>query len=153
LKKFVLAVAVLALVACSGQQHGVIDATPAIVKEVKVVEVIEVKIDFSILTENIYFDFDKDELTDESIAILTKKVIWLKKHKDIDLVIEGHCDKRGTGDYNLDLGMRRAERARDFLMENGIDPARMELETYNSDVLADASNHSMNRRCEFIPIN
>ena len=66
--------------------------------------------------EDIYFDFDRSTLTAESQRILTQKAMWLKANNDVKVVIEGHCDNRGTNEYNLALGDRRAAATKSFLV-------------------------------------
>jgi peptidoglycan-associated lipoprotein len=76
-------------------------------------------------SENIYFDFDKSELTAEARAVLVKKAEYLKANRGYDVRIEGNCDERGTNEYNLALGERRAHAAKDFLESLGVSENRM----------------------------
>jgi len=71
-------------------------------------------------SETIHFDFDKSELKPEARAILVKKAEWLRMHPEFSVRIEGHCDERGTNEYNLALGERRANAAWKFLNALGI---------------------------------
>ncbi len=83
--------------------------------------------------EDIYFEFDRSTLTAESQDILTKKAIWLKANSNVKVVIEGHCDNRGTNEYNLALGDRRASATKSFLVDLGISPSRMVTISYGEE--------------------
>ena len=83
--------------------------------------------------EDIYFDFDRSTLTAESQEILTQKAIWLKANNNVKVVIEGHCDNRGTNEYNLALGDRRAAATKAFLVDMGISPSRMVTISYGEE--------------------
>jgi peptidoglycan-associated lipoprotein len=82
---------------------------------------------------NIYFDFDKSELTAEAQAVLMKKADYLKKNSKYAVRIEGNCDERGTNEYNLALGDRRAHAARDFLATLGVSEGRMSTISYGEE--------------------
>jgi len=102
---------------------------------------------------NIYFDFDKYDLRPDAIERLKKIGDYLKKNSDITILIEGHCDERGTREYNLVLGEQRALSARNFLINYGISPKRLYTVSYGEDVPADPGHNeeawAKNRRCEF----
>jgi len=103
--------------------------------------------------EKIYFDFDKSELKMDARAILAKKAEWLRKHPEFSLRIEGHCDERGTIEYNLALGERRANAAWKFLNALGISGSRMSTISYGEENPADPGHNAAawarNRRDEF----
>ncbi len=103
--------------------------------------------------ENIHFDFDKSELKPEARAILVKKAEWLRNNEDFSVRIEGHCDERGTNEYNLALGERRANAAWKFLNALGISGNRMTTISYGEERPADPRHNeeawSKNRRDEF----
>jgi peptidoglycan-associated lipoprotein len=103
--------------------------------------------------ENINFDFDKSELKPEARAILVKKAEWLRNNSEFSVRIEGHCDERGTNEYNLALGERRANAAWKFLNALGISGSRMTTISYGeerpADPRHDESAWSKNRRDEF----
>lgn len=103
--------------------------------------------------ENIFFDFDKSELKPEARAILVKKAEWLRNNEEFSVRIEGHCDERGTNEYNLALGERRANAAWKFLNALGISGNRMTTISYGeerpADPRHDESAWSKNRRDEF----
>lgn len=84
-------------------------------------------------SENIYFDFDKSELKPEARAVLVKKAEYLKKNREYAVRIEGNCDERGTNEYNLALGERRAHAAFDFLKSLGVSENRMSTISYGEE--------------------
>ena len=77
------------------------------------------------MAEDVYFDYDKSVLKLEAQANLKKKAEWLKANAGVSATIEGHCDERGTNEYNLALGERRAESAKKFLTDLGVDAKRL----------------------------
>jgi peptidoglycan-associated lipoprotein len=101
----------------------------------------------------IYFAFDKSDLTDESKGVLTEKAELLKAFPALSMLIEGHCDERGTNEYNMALGERRARSAYDYLVMMGIEPTRLSVISYGEEYPAvPGSNEeawAKNRRCEF----
>ena len=105
------------------------------------------------LTERIHFAFDSYELRLDARQALKKKAEILDRHSDIDVIIEGHCDERGTDEYNLALGERRARAAYEFMVLLGIDPDRMRIISYGEERPLDPRNNeeawAKNRRCEF----
>ncbi|MDB9822765.1 peptidoglycan-associated lipoprotein Pal [Deltaproteobacteria bacterium] len=104
-------------------------------------------------SENICFDFDMSELKPEARTVLTKKAAFLKANPAYKVRIEGHCDERGTNEYNLALGERRANTASKFL--NALDVAEYRITTlsYGEERPADSGHNedawSKNRRDEF----
>ncbi len=85
------------------------------------------------LNEDIYFEFDSAALLAEAQAILKEKAEWLRNNSDVTATIEGHCDDRGTNEYNLALGDRRAASAKTFLMDLGIAGARLNSISYGEE--------------------
>ena len=106
------------------------------------------------LNENVYFDFDSATLDAQAQALLKDKGMWLKDNPDANIVIEGHCDDRGTNAYNLALGERRAESAKAFLIDLGIESARMTTISYGEEKPLDMGQNeeawAKNRRAEFV---
>ena len=102
---------------------------------------------------NIYFDFDKSDLKVEARAILTEKAKFLREYSGFKLVIEGNCDERGTNEYNLALGERRANAAWKFLNALGISGDRMSIISYGEERPAVMGHNeaawALNRRDEF----
>ncbi len=107
-----------------------------------------------IILQSIHFDFDKYNLTDQAIATLTRNAEILLRHPDVRIVIEGHCDERGTDEYNLALGEKRAMAARDFLVRFGIEKSRISIVSYGEERPIDPSHNeeawARNRRAEFV---
>ena len=83
--------------------------------------------------ENIYFAFDRSDLTDESKSALREKGNWLRGNGDYSVNISGNCDERGTAEYNLALGERRAHAAKKFLMGLGISENRLATISYGEE--------------------
>ena len=83
--------------------------------------------------KDIYFAFDKSILTDESISALTRNAEWFKKNGSALVLIEGHADERGTNEYNLALGERRAKAAKDFLVSLGVQSSRINQLSYGEE--------------------
>jgi peptidoglycan-associated lipoprotein len=103
---------------------------------------------------DIHFDYDKYNLTDEAADVMAANGEYLMNHPDLKVLIEGHCDERGTEEYNLALGEKRALAARDFLVRFGIDKSRVSIISYGEERPLDpASNEmawSINRRAHFV---
>jgi len=105
--------------------------------------------------EDIHFDYDKYYLKPEDRENLKKDAAWLAKHKNHIVVIEGNCDERGTVEYNLALGERRAAEAMKYLVELGIDKKRIKTISYGKERPLDPEHNeeawAKNRRDHFIP--
>ena len=102
----------------------------------------------------IYFEFDKYDLRPDAIGTLTDGAARIKENASLKIRIEGHCDERGTVEYNLALGEKRARAARDYLVSLGVPAARLRIISYGKERPAD-SGHSesawaKNRRDEFL---
>lgn len=97
-----------------------------------------------------YFAYDSSALTTDSQRRLEKQAEWLKKHGDVEVTIEGHADERGTREYNLALGERRANAVKDFLTTLGIDSGRIDTISYGKERPAvlgsNESAYAKNRR-------
>jgi len=83
--------------------------------------------------EDILFDFDSAALGAEAEAVLKRKAEWLRSNSGVSAIIEGHCDDRGTNEYNLALGDRRAESARSYLIDLGIRGSRLTAISYGEE--------------------
>ena len=81
----------------------------------------------------VYFDFDSAVLSYDAQVTLSRQSAFLQLNPEAVVVIEGHCDERGTREYNLALGDRRASAARDFLLAKGIDAARIRTVSYGKE--------------------
>ena len=91
-------------------------------------------------SENIYFDFDKSDLKADAQAVLKKKADWLRRNPGYSLKVEGHADERGTNEYNLALGERRASSAKKFLATLGIAENRISIISYGEERPANPGN-------------
>jgi peptidoglycan-associated lipoprotein len=83
--------------------------------------------------QDAYFDYDKYELRDDARAALATDAEWLKKYPTVQILIEGYCDERGTNEYNLALGERRANSAKDYLVSLGTDAGRVKTVSYGEE--------------------
>ena len=83
--------------------------------------------------DRVFFGFDKYDLSGEARRTLELQSAWLKKYPQYKVVVEGHADERGTREYNLALGERRANSVKDYLVALGIDPSRVETISYGKE--------------------
>lgn len=106
------------------------------------------------MAERVYFDFDRSELRADARETLQTKAELMRQFPEINVRIEGHADERGTIEYNLALGERRADSARQYLVDLGIDPDRLTTVSYGEERPAIAESNEAawaeNRRDEFI---
>ncbi len=104
--------------------------------------------------QDAYFDYDQSDLRDDARTALSANAAWLKKYPSIQILIEGHCDERGTSAYNLALGDRRANAARDYLASLGISPARVRTVSYGKErpfcTESSETCWQQNRRAHFV---
>jgi len=104
--------------------------------------------------EKIYFDFDSANLSKEARATLTKNAELLKHEKTLKVQIEGNCDERGSGEYNLALGEKRAKAAEKYLVTMGVAADRITTISYGKEKPADTGHDeaawAKNRRDEFV---
>ena len=102
----------------------------------------------------IHFAFDSYELSPESRSVLGMKANIMRRYGDVSVVIEGHCDERGTEEYNLALGERRARAAYEHLVILGVDPERMSIVSFGEERPVDPAHNetawAKNRRSEFV---
>jgi peptidoglycan-associated lipoprotein len=83
--------------------------------------------------DRVFFDFDKYDLRPEAREQLERQAAWLKANPNVTVTVEGHADERGTREYNLALGERRADSARNYLVALGIDPNRIQTISYGKE--------------------
>jgi peptidoglycan-associated lipoprotein len=102
------------------------------------------------IANTVYFGFDKYNLTPDAERVLDQVVAWLNMYTNRNVIVEGHTDKRGTKEYNIGLGSRRAESVKNFLKERGIDGQRISTISYGKEMLVTDSEteegHALNRR-------
>ncbi|MBI1783745.1 peptidoglycan-associated lipoprotein Pal [Candidatus Sumerlaeota bacterium] len=105
----------------------------------------------------IYFDFDKSDLRPDQLDRIEKNLKYLKEHPELKIMIEGHCDERGTTEYNLALGERRAKSVMNYYVKNGIAADRIMMVSKGEEQPADPGHTeeawSKNRRAEFDKVN
>jgi peptidoglycan-associated lipoprotein len=148
LKNFVALASIgLFLVSCANQE-----------KDVESVSVVVAPGSVEDFNQNIsntaYFGFDRYNLTDDAKGSLGKVADWLKMYTARNVCVEGHTDKRGTEDYNLALGSRRAESAKAYLISQGIDKGRVSTISYGKESLVSngetEQDHALNRRAHVV---
>jgi peptidoglycan-associated lipoprotein len=102
----------------------------------------------------IHFDFDRADIRSDAIQTLTENAARMREHSGFPIRIEGHCDERGTVEYNLALGDRRARAARDYLVSAGIPAQRLRTISFGKERPLDPGHNeaawAMNRRAEFM---
>ncbi len=107
----------------------------------------------AVLLETIYFDYDADELREEARASLDAKLRLLNANPGLSIRVAGHCDERGSDEYNIALGRRRAEAAKRYLTDRGIDGSRVATSSFGREQPASTGSSedawSKNRRDEF----
>lgn len=107
-----------------------------------------------VIDEDIYFDFDQSMIRPDAQEVLRKKAEFLRENSVVSVVIEGHCDERGTSEYNLALGERRALAAKAFLMDLGISSSRLSTISYGEERPVDPRSNeegwARNRRAHFV---
>jgi peptidoglycan-associated lipoprotein len=105
------------------------------------------------LLGDIHFDYDRSDLRDSDRSVLSANADTLKKFDFLQVTVEGHCDERGSVEYNLALGERRAKAAKDYLVSLGVDAGRLKTVSYGKEVpLCQESNEdcwARNRRAHF----
>lgn len=104
----------------------------------------------------IHFDYDKSTLTDEAKQKLSQNMEWIRKNGDVSLQVEGHCDKRGSLEYNLALGERRAQTVKTYLIGLGATPQKLNIISFGEEKLLSEgdleADHVKNRRVNFVPM-
>jgi peptidoglycan-associated lipoprotein len=100
--------------------------------------------------DRVFFESDQTDLTPQAVATLDKQIQWLQNYPRYTFTIEGHADERGTREYNIALGARRAQSVKAYMTAHGIDPSRMRTISYGKErpvaVCNDISCWSQNRR-------
>ena len=148
---FLVIFATLILSACStAKKSGDIDGDVYTGKET-------VKYLASGVPDRVFFATNKSSLTTASRATLRKQATYLRKNKNLNVTIEGHADERGTREYNLALGERRANAARDYLMTYGISGKRISVISYGKEKPVNPASTplswSQNRRSVTVKVN
>jgi peptidoglycan-associated lipoprotein len=101
-----------------------------------------------------FFDYDQSDLREDARSALAANAEWLKKYPSVQVLIEGHCDERGTAAYNLALGERRANAAKDYLSSLGVDGSKVRTVSYGKErpfcTESSESCWQQNRRAHFV---
>ena len=109
------------------------------------------------VADRVFFATNKSTLTTAARDTLRKQAAWMRKKKDLTFAIEGHADERGTREYNLALGERRANAAKDYLMTYGVSASRISVISYGKERPVDAGSNplswSKNRRSVTVKAN
>ncbi|MFW5864110.1 MAG: peptidoglycan-associated lipoprotein Pal [bacterium] len=104
--------------------------------------------------QTVYFPYDSYQLLPQAMEKLEQNAKWIKAHPDIRIQIEGHCDERGSSEYNVNLGSKRASRVREYLARLGVDPSRVTTISYGEERPVDPGHTeeawAKNRRAQFL---
>ena len=107
--------------------------------------------------DRVFFEFDSSELTVDAQATLDAQAAWLMQYPDTNITVEGHADERGTREYNLALGARRANSAREFLVSRGIESSRIKTVSFGkerpAELCSNENCYSENRRAVSVVSN
>ena len=111
----------------------------------------------SVTSNTVNFGLDQYDIDPQARAILDSQAEWLNRYPNVRITIEGHCDERGTREYNLALGDRRANSAKNYLAAKGVSPSRMSVISYGSERPAetgsDEAAYAANRRAVTIVLS
>lgn len=146
--------------AISGQEPAVAEPTPEPVEEIVAEEATDESVTEteSILLsadtlDNVYFKYDDYVLTDQGRTSLDKNANFLLQNPNVKIIVEGHCDKRGSNEYNLALGLKRAKAIETYLVNSGVEASQVKIISYGEERPAvygnNESAYSKNRRAEF----
>ena len=106
------------------------------------------------VNQNIHFEYDSAELSSMAKMLLKEKAEWLRANPSVRVTIEGHCDERGTTEYNLALGERRAMAAKNYLVDLGISAGRLDMVSFGEEKPLDdgmtEEAYRKNRRAQFV---
>ena len=109
----------------------------------------------SVSLEPVFFDFDQWSIREDQKEVMAKNSQWLKSNPNVKVRLEGHCDERGTSEYNLALGQKRAEGVKSFLEGMGISSQRMAPVSYGEERPLDPAHNeaawTKNRRVDIVP--
>ena len=127
-KIFIVVLASVALTACATQKKGTGQLQGDVYTGTDTVEYLATGV-----KDRVFYATNKSVLTTASRDTLRKQAAWLRKNKDIAVTIEGHADERGTREYNLALGERRANAVKDYLLTYGISGSRVSVLSYGKE--------------------
>ena len=149
---FIVLFSTLLISACSTAKKASIDTVDDVYTGTETVKYLAKGV-----PDRVFFATNKSKLTTASRDTLRKQATWLRKNKDITITIEGHADERGTREYNLALGERRANAAKDYLMTYGISGKRISTISYGKEKPVNPGSSalawSQNRRAVTVKVN
>jgi peptidoglycan-associated lipoprotein len=106
------------------------------------------------IMKKINFDFDQYQIREDMKPILQANADWMLKFSTVQVLIEGHCDEKGTIEYNIALGEKRAEAAKNYIVSLGVNPAKLKIVSYGKSKPlvqgVDENSYFQNRRAEFV---
>ena len=149
---FIVLFSTLLISACSTAKKANVDTVDDVYTGTDTVEFLAKGV-----PDRIFFATNKSKLTTASRDTLRKQATWMRKNKDVTVTVEGHADERGTREYNLALGERRANAAKDYLMTYGISENRISVISYGKERPVDSGSNplswSKNRRSVTVKAN
>ena len=149
---FIVLFSTLLISACSTAKKANVDTVDDVYTGTDTVEFLAKGV-----PDRIFFATNKSKLTTASRDTLRKQATWMRKNKDVTVTIEGHADERGTREYNLALGERRANSVKDYLMTYGISGNRISVISYGKERPVDSGSNplawSKNRRSVTVKAN
>lgn len=132
--------AMLALAACATKPKPAAEAPPEAPATAPVQSQVETTVvpgsvqDFRVnVGDTVHFAYDKYDIQDQDRDILQRQAAWLQKYPQVHVTVEGHCDERGTREYNLALGARRANAVKDYLVSLGVPSSRVDTISYGKE--------------------
>jgi len=158
LKSLLVALPMLTLAACSSSDNAAQTETAAETapadQGLSESELMRQKYEALRQDNTVYFDFDKDEIKGQYAQLLQAHAEFLKEHGAIKVLIEGHTDERGTPEYNISLGERRAKAVAKYLQNLGVDVYQLSVVSYGEEKPADAGHaedaYAKNRRAVLV---
>ena len=149
---FIVLFSTLLISACSTAKKAQVDTVDDVYTGTDTVEFLAKGV-----PDRIFFATNKTKLTTASRDTLRKQATWMRKNKDVTVTVEGHADERGTREYNLALGERRANAAKDYLMTYGVSGKRISVISYGKERPVDSGSNplawSKNRRSVTVKAN
>jgi peptidoglycan-associated lipoprotein len=138
--KFAGLAALLALAACTTKPKTAEEAPPMAPPAAETSSSVQSSIvagsiqDFRVnVGDTVHFDYNEYSVTDEDKGILQRQSTWLQRYPQVRITVEGHCDERGTREYNLALGARRANAVKEYLVSLGVSAARLDTISYGKE--------------------
>ncbi len=114
----------------------------------------EVKTETVANLKTIHFDFDQYNIRDDAVPVMKDNASWLKSNADSKIIVQGNCDERGTNEYNMALGERRANAGKDYLVNLGVSTDRISTVSYGEEHPVDPAHNeaawAQNRRDDFV---